>query len=77
MCIKSNTEALNELKCLISSAPLMLYFDAKKPSTVFVDFSDYASGALFHSEQKENLKPVVYFSRSPLPVECNNDIYDS
>ena len=48
-----------------------------KPLTVETDKLDYIiAGILSQPDNKENLKPVIYFSTKMLPAEYNYEIYN-
>ena len=62
--------AFNKAKQLISSAPVLAYYDLDKPVVLQTDASDYAlGGALLQPNDKGKLQPVAFTSSSMSPTE--------
>lgn len=59
--------ALEKIKEILSTAPVLSYFDSKAQSTIQADASQYRLGACL----LQRGKPVAYASRSLLAAECN------
>lgn len=57
--------ALNKLKQLVSSTPVLAYYDVTKPTVVSADASSYGLGGVIMQEGK----PVAFCSRSLTPAE--------
>ena len=54
-----------------------MYFDAEKEIIVETNALDYVStGIISWYDDNGVLHPVAYFSKKPLPIECNYEIYD-
>ena len=66
----------NEAKQLISSAPVLAYYDLDKPIVLQTDASDYAlGGALLQPNDKGKLQPVAFATSSMSPTEqCYSQI---
>ena len=54
-----------QLKTLLQKAPILKYYDVKKPVTIQCDSSQYGLGACL----LQDLKPVAYVSRALTPTE--------
>ena len=62
--------ALDELKSLLSSAPVLRHPDFKKPFFLYTDASLVGIGAALHQEDAEQRQcPVLFISRSLTPAE--------
>ena len=62
--------AFNKAKQLISSVPVLAYYDLDKPVVLQTDASDYALGsALLQPNDKGKLQPVAFTSSSMSPTE--------
>ena len=59
--------ALTKIKEVLSSIPVLSYFDPSKTSTIQADASQHGVGACLLQQEK----PVAYASRSLLPCESN------
>ena len=65
------------MKDLVTTSPILAYFDHSKRSYVEVDSSDYVhGGVLSQPDDKGILYPVAFFSRKLLLAECNYEIYN-
>ena len=63
-------QAFNKAKQLIASAPVLAYYDLRKPVILQNDASDYAAGgALLQPNNKGYLQPVAFTSSSMNPTE--------
>jgi hypothetical protein len=70
-------EAMNKLKIMFTSRPVLMAFDPKKQIRVETDASDFALGAVLSQENKDGKhQPVAYHSRKFKPEELNYDIHD-
>ena len=69
--------AFDTIKDLVTTSPILAYFDHSKRSYVEVDSSDYVhGGVLLQPNNKGILYPVAFFSRKLLLAECNYEIYN-
>ena len=57
-------EAFGKMKSLISSTPVLAYYDVNKPTTVNADASSYGLGGVLLQDHEGTLKPVAYCSRT-------------
>lgn len=63
-------KAFNKAKQLISSAPILAYYDLRKPVVLQTDASDNAvGGALLQTSDDGKLQPVAFTSSSINPTE--------
>ena len=60
-------KALERIKKILSTAPVLTYFDPSVRSMIQADASQYGLGACL----LQRGKPVAYASRSLSPAECN------
>jgi hypothetical protein len=63
-------------KDLFSFYPVLQNPNPAKPYRLDTDMSPYAVGAILSQQYPNGQHPIVYFSKSLLPAECNYDIYD-
>lgn len=68
--------AFDELKRLLTSAPVLLLPDPTKPFTVTTDASDIAIGAVLSQNQGKGEQPVAYESRKLSPAEQNYPVHE-
>ena len=69
--------AFDEVKKLVTSAPILRHFDPTRTCYVKCDSSDYVtSGVLSQIDDDRVLHPIAFFSRKMAPAECNYEIYD-
>jgi len=61
---KAQNDAFNNIKNLISQAPVLAFYDVKKPTVVSADASSYGIGGVILQEHPSGLKPVAFYSRS-------------
>ena len=54
---------------LITSAPVLKFFDAKRQTFVFTDSSNYAVGGWIGQEFDDGIHPCVYFSKKMNPAQ--------
>lgn len=56
---------------------MLKWLDHNKPFTLEVDASQYALGVVLsqHNEKGE-LQPISYYSKTLIPAKCNYDVYD-
>jgi hypothetical protein len=71
------TQSLSTLKEVFTSAPILQHFKPGTPIVIEADASDFAiAGILSHPDEKNQLRPVAYYSRKLQPAELNYEIYD-
>ena len=70
--------AFDELKEIITNAPILIHADPTKPYTLETDASDYAYGAVLSQvpPHDKKLHPIAFLSKSMTPAERNYDIYN-
>ena len=65
------------LKCVITSAPVLMLPDYNKPFQLTTDTSDYAMGAVLEQEDSIGCThPVAFWSKSLQQAEINYEIHD-
>lgn len=70
-------KAFDELKCSLTSAPILAHYDFAKESRVETDASDGVLAAVFSQKGDDGLwHPVGYFSKTMAPAEMNYEIHD-
>ena len=70
-------QAFDQVKALITTAPVLRHFDRLRTCYVECDASDYVTaGVLSQKDDDGILHPVAFFSRKMAPAECNYEIYD-
>ena len=60
----SQQESFDKLKEILTSSPVLVYYDMNKPTFISADASSYALGGCLLQEHDGVLKPVAYCSRS-------------
>src|SRR3979490_1147303 len=69
--------AFDELKCLITSTPILVLPDQTKHFCLETDASAYATGAVLSQLCDDGKqRPIGFDSKSPLDTECNYAIHD-
>ena len=56
--------AFKNLKDLVTSCPVLAYYDIDKPTILSADASSYGLGTVLMQQHEEGLKPVAYCSRT-------------
>ena len=71
-------QAFRELRCQITSTPILAFPNEDKPFQVEADSLDFTTGAVLSQLSEEDGKwhPVAFYSKSLSAVEQNYDIYD-
>lgn len=70
-------EAFDSLKKSFTEAPVLMHFDPQLPSTLEVDASDFAIGAvLSQTDSTGQTHPIAFYSRKMSPAETNYEIHD-
>ena len=64
-------ESLDKVKHLVTSAPLLAYFDLSKETVVSADASSYGIGGFLYQKHGNELKPVAFCSRTLTPAETH------
>lgn len=72
------TDAFNELKSLVTTAPILRAVNPLLPFVLHTDASDFALGAVLSQQcpDSNSPHPVAFYSRKLLPAECNYTIHD-
>ena len=65
---ETHSNAMNAIKKILTSEPVLKYYDPKLPLTLQVDSSDTGLGAAL----MQNEQPIAYASRALTPTESNN-----
>ena len=77
---KSEQASFNQLKELITSAPVLVLPNNSLPYHIEADSSNAATGAVLSqqtfSENGRKWHPIAFFSKSLSPVERNYEIHD-
>lgn len=62
-------DAFKKVKMLISSTPVLPYFNPKRPTVVGADASNYGLSGILLQDHGGKLKPVAYCSRTLIEAE--------
>ncbi|KJZ69971.1 hypothetical protein HIM_10642 [Hirsutella minnesotensis 3608] len=74
---KECDNAFEELKALLTSAPVLAQWDPDRETIVETDSSGYVTGeALSQKGDDGIMRPVAFFSKKNAPAECNYPIHD-
>ena len=69
--------AFEEMKHLVTSAPVLRHYERSRPAVLETDSSDYVNGGVLSQADDEGvLHPVAFYSKNMVPAECNYEIYD-
>src|SRR5262245_30885590 len=68
--------AFDQLKTLITSAPILTMANHYDKFRLETDASEYAIGAILSQQQEDRWKPIAYLSKSLTLTERNYEIYD-
>ena len=70
-------EAFKTIKNKYKENQVLILFDSEKQIWVFADASNYALGAMIcQKDEKERMRPVLFYSRKLLPAEMNYSTAD-
>ncbi|RYP53614.1 hypothetical protein DL770_010985 [Monosporascus sp. CRB-9-2] len=70
-------EAFQQIKKALTSEPVLIMYDPKRPIKLETDASDYALGAVVgHRDDQGNLHPIAFYSYKLHGAELNYPIYD-
>ena len=71
-------QAFDEIKCHITSSPILHFADDSKPFRVEADSSNFATGAVLSQQSLDDLKwhPIAFYSKSLNAVKQNYKIHD-
>ena len=68
--------AFDELKRIVTSAPVLSFPDHNKPKMIETDASKFAYGAILSQLEGKTWKPLAFMSRTMQPAEVNYDVHD-
>ena len=66
-----SVSAFNQIKCLLADATLLVHPDTDAPTSVAVDASSTAIGAVLQQYQDQQWRPLAFFSRKLSSAERN------
>lgn len=69
--------SFEELRCRLTTAPVLAYADFSLPFILEVDASHRGLGAVLSQEQQGKVRPIAYGSRGLRPTERNTSNYSS
>ncbi|KJZ71335.1 hypothetical protein HIM_09271 [Hirsutella minnesotensis 3608] len=74
---KECDNAFEELKALLTSAPVLAQWDPDRETIVETDSSGYVTGGALSQKGDDGImRPVAFFSKKNAPPECNYPIHD-
>ncbi|XP_044718021.1 reverse transcriptase (RNA-dependent DNA polymerase) domain-containing protein [Hirsutella rhossiliensis] len=69
--------AFEEMKSLLTSAPILAQWDPDRETIVETDSSGYVTGGALSQKGDDGImRPVAFFSKKNAPAECNYPIHD-
>ena len=69
-------DAISILIHLVTTAPILKFFDSSKETFVYSDASDFAVGGWIGQKHGDRIHPVCYYSRKMTSAERGYSIYD-
>ena len=70
-------KAIDQLKTVMTTAPVLAYFDVTAPTELLTDASGVSIGGVVQQSDNEgHTRPVSYYSRRLIPTETNYHTYE-
>ena len=73
---RDQQEAVSILIHLITTAPILCYFNPELPTKVYTDASDFAIGGYICQEHNDGWKPCTFWSRKLNEAELNYPVHE-